>query len=118
MRRSDAKSDVKVAVNGRGWRVVPSLAGTRPRDRVFVVTRTSAGGTVVQFGDGVEGARPPAGGTITVSYRSGAGAAGNTATVVLERAATEPTLDQALWIAIRNRTRAISFEFRERKRNQ
>jgi hypothetical protein len=118
MRKSDAKTDVTVAVDGKAWRLVPSLANAGPRERVFVVTRTSAGGAVVQFGDGVQGARPPAGGTITVSYRSGAGAGGNTATVVFERAAIEPTRDQALWIAIRNRTRAMSFEFRERKQNQ
>jgi len=26
-----------------------------------------------------------------------------------------PTIDQALWVAIRNRTRAIRFEFHERR---
>ena len=29
--------------------------------------------------------------------------------VALERTAVPPTLDQALWVAIRNRTRAMSF---------
>ncbi len=117
MRRSDAKTlCVTVAVNERPWRLVESLADAEPRDRVFVVNRTSGGGTVVQFGDGIHGARPPAGGTITVVYRTGGGAGGNTATVELQRSATEPTLDQALWIVIRNRTRAISFEFREQRR--
>jgi|SRR5271165_1654183 len=117
MPSSDAKtSGVTVKVNGRAWRLVASLAGAGPRDRVFVVTRTSDGGTLVEFGDGVHGALPPEEGTITVGYRTGGGAAGNSATVVFQRAATEPTRDQALWVAIRNRTRAISFKFREQRR--
>jgi hypothetical protein len=29
--------------------------------------------------------------------------------IIARRAIGEPTLDQALWVAIRNRTRAISF---------
>ena len=117
MRSSDAKTlCVTVAVNDRPWRLVESLADAGPRDRVFVVNRTSGGGTVVHFGDGVRGARPPAGGTITVGYRTGGGAGGNTTTEKLQRSASEPTPDQTLWVVIRNRTHAISFEFREQRR--
>ena len=39
----------------------------------------------------------------------------NTVTVIFQRAATHPTVDQAFWVAIRNRTHAISFEFGERR---
>ena len=117
MRSSNTKTFfVTVKVNGRAWRLVASLAGAGPRDRVYVVTRTSDGGTVVEFGDGVHGALPPEGGTITAAYSTGGGAAGNSATVVVQRAATEPTRDQALRVVIRNRTRAISFKFREQRR--
>ena len=106
---------VTVTVDGKRWRLVSSLAGSGPRDREFAVVQTAGGKTVVQFGDGVHGARPPVGGTITVRCRNGAGASGNSTTVVVQRTAGKPTLDQALWVAIRNRSHAISFEFRERR---
>ena len=117
MRVTDSKTlGVTVTVDGRRWRLVPSLAGSGARAREFTVVRTAGGKTVVQFGDGAHGAQPLVGGTITVSYRSGGGGSGNTTTVVLQRAATDPTVDQALWVVIRNRTRALSLEFRERRK--
>jgi len=119
MRSLDANTPgVTVSVNGRAWRMVESLAGVGPRDRVFVVSQTSSGATVLQFGDGLHGARPPAGGTIAVGYRTGGGAGGNAATVSFKLAATEATLDPELWVVIRYRTRAISFEFRERRQSR
>jgi len=53
-------------------------------------------------------------GTLTVLPRAGAGVPvpGSTGTglgVTLRRTAVAPTVDQPLWVAIRNRTRAISF---------
>lgn len=114
MRNTDAKTfAVTVTVDGKSWQLVPGLASSGPRAREFTIVRTAGGKTLVQFGDGVHGARPPAGSKITVDYRSGGGARGNTTSVVLQRAATDPTVDQALWVVIRNRGRAISFEFRE-----
>jgi len=107
-------ANVSVTVNGKPWQLVSSLADSGQRDQVFTVGRTSGGKTVVRFGDGIHGARPPVRGTITVNYRSGAGTAGTAATVVVQLVA-HPTIDQALWVAIRNRTRAISFEFHERR---
>jgi len=109
---------VTVTVNGKPWRRVPNLTDAGARDRVFTVVRTDGGKTVVQFGDGVHGARPPLGSKIAVGYRTGAGSGGNTMTVVLQRTATRPTDDQALWVAIRNRTKAISFEVRERRKSR
>jgi hypothetical protein len=101
-------------VNGKPWQLVASLADSGPRDRVFALTQTADGNTAIQFGNGVKGARPPAVGEITVGYRSGAGRQHAEVSVRLHRTASDPTLDQALWVAIRNRSRAISFEFRER----
>jgi len=106
---------VTVTVSDMPWRLVPSLASSGPRDCDFTAVRTADGKTIVQFGDGVHGARPPAGGEIKVRHRGGGG---NTVTVTVQRTATEPTSDQALWVAIRNRTRGIRFEFRERARRQ
>jgi len=110
---SSRNAELVVSVNGRRWQYVPDLADSGPRDRDFTVVQTADGNTIVQFGDGVQGARPPVGGEIKVQYRAGGG---NTVAVSLRRTASDPTLDQALWVAIRNRTRAISFEFGENRR--
>ena len=119
MRKPASKAfGVTVTVNGKSWRRVASLVGSGPRDRMFTVAQRAGGKTVVQFGDGVHGARPRVGAKITVSYRTGAGAAGNTTTVILQRTASPPTLDQTLWVAIRNRSHMTSFEFRERRKSR
>jgi hypothetical protein len=112
MRNTTLKArGVTVTVDGKRWRLVPSLADSSPRDREFTAVQTAGGKTVVQFGDGIHGARPTVGSTITVRYRTGA--SGNPTNVVLQTAVAEGTVDQTLWIAIRNRTHAISFECRE-----
>ena len=97
------------------WQLVSSLSDSGPRDHVFTVNQTADGNTVVNFGEGVHGALPPAGSEIAVRYSRGGGASGNMATVMIERKVNDATLDQALWVAIRNRTRAIRFEFSERR---
>lgn len=65
---------VMVTVNNERWSRVSSFRDAGPGDTVFVLDPQS--GTVI-FGDGAQGARPPIGSTVTVSYRFGAGAAGN-----------------------------------------
>ena len=114
--RNAALKTVNVTVNRKSWRCVSSLADTGPRDRVFTVVSRAGGKIVVQFGDGVHGARPPVGGKVTVAYRTGTGAGGSTTTVVLQRKAPRPTPDQDLWVAIRNRAGRIRFEFADRRR--
>src|SRR5712691_9222074 len=64
---------VTVTVNGKPWRRVPNFTDAGARDRVFTVVRTDGGKTVVQFGDGVHGARPPVGSKMAFGYRTGAG---------------------------------------------
>lgn len=68
---SRARLDVRVAIDGKAWRRVTSLAESGPRDPHYVVTVVEDGATVIEFGDGVHGRRPPARGAIRVSYRSG-----------------------------------------------
>lgn len=109
------RSSVAVEVNGKPWRLVPDFEDAGPRDRVFSTSQTPDGTTIVVFGDGVHGALPPVGSEIAVRYRTGGGAAGNTATVTIRRTASNPTSDQALWVAIRNRSGAIRFEFMEKQ---
>ena len=75
---SGAKSTLELRVNQLAWREVPGFFGNGPQDRVFVTQHEEDGKTSVMFGDGVNGARPPAGAeNILADYRRGMGMAGN-----------------------------------------
>jgi len=113
-RAAKLRTNVTVTVNGKPWRLVSDLTDSGPSGRDFTVSQTADGKTVVTFGDNVHGALPPARSEIAVRYKSGGGAGGNTVTVTMERKTSDPGPDLALWIAIRNRTHAICFEFSER----
>ena len=65
---------VSVHVNGEPWRNIVTLADAGPDDRVFALD--AASGTIT-FGDGAHGKVPAAGDSVTVTYRSGSGAASN-----------------------------------------
>jgi hypothetical protein len=67
---------LEVEVGGERWRPVRTLARCGPGDRCYVLHVETDGRTTIQFGDGVTGQRPPAGEEITVTYRRGAGKAG------------------------------------------
>jgi hypothetical protein len=101
------KTAYRVSVNGQTWRCVQDLATSGPRDRHFTVEPSSRGMSAVRFGDGVHGARPPAGSEIAVRYRRGAGGG---VTVTLHRTRVPAAEDQALWVVVRQRTDAVSFE--------
>jgi hypothetical protein len=72
--KPDDATTVMVTVNDEPWSRVASLHDVGPGDQVFVLN--SQTGNVI-FGDGVHGALPPVGSTITASYSYGAAAAGN-----------------------------------------
>ena len=63
-------SEIVVTVNDRQWRLVSNLRDAGPADAVFTLDSQSGG---VRFGNGVRGAKPHVGSTITVSYRQGTG---------------------------------------------
>ena len=75
--------EVRVHVDGRPWREVPTLDNASSSDRVYTLDRETG---ALRFGDGRHGRRPPSGlGNIVASYRYGAGSAGqpaNTLTLV------------------------------------
>ena len=72
-----AASTLEVRVNDLLWREVPSFFRAGPEERVYTVRATEEGGTIVQFGDGKNGARVPTGQeNIRAQYRKGMGAAG------------------------------------------
>ena len=101
------RTKISIKVNGRPWTEVKRFANSGPTDRHFI-TKTTGDKTTVIFGDGESGARLPTGSILEATYQTGSG---NTGEVRLAyRTRIKATLDQALWVAIRNRTHAISFQ--------
>lgn len=61
----------EVEVDGHRWHQVEDLAGSGAEDLHYVVSRRGDGASVIEFGDGVHGRRPPADASIGVRYRHG-----------------------------------------------
>jgi hypothetical protein len=76
-RPSGAASTLKVYVNDLLWTEVETFLNSRPEDRYYIVHTNAEGKTIVQFGDGINGARLPTGqNNVTATYRKGIGLAG------------------------------------------
>ena len=97
---------VVVKVNGRAWKFVYTFPKSGPTDAHYVIKTSGAKITII-LGDGVHGAKLPSASNVEATFRTGSGKAGKV--TVSYRVSTQPTQDQALGIAIRNRTSAISF---------
>lgn len=83
-------STLRMFVNDVEWYEVGQLPGRGPNDRVFV-SRETESGTVVQFGDGLTGARLPTGvANVRAVYRAGAGFAGRVGANRLTTLASRP----------------------------
>ncbi|MGD0376627.1 MAG: baseplate J/gp47 family protein [Streptosporangiaceae bacterium] len=83
-------STLQVRANGVAWTAVPSLYRQGSGDQVYATLDLPGGGTLVEFGDGVEGANLPTGqNNVQGSYRVGSGLAGNVAagaiTILVDR---------------------------------
>ncbi len=88
---SGAASTLELRVNGLLWKEVRSLYEAGPRDRVYTARQQEDGSTVVEFGDGVNGARPPTGReNVTAAYRKGTGLDGLLASGQLSQLITRP----------------------------
>jgi Baseplate J-like protein len=86
-----AQTTLDVWVNDMRWHEQPNLLDAAARDRVFMTRRRDDGGVVVQFGDGVHGARPPTGQTnVRATYRKGLGRAGMVAAGQISQAIDRP----------------------------
>jgi predicted phage baseplate assembly protein len=73
---SGLESTLTVWVDGVRWSPVATFVGVGPDEHVYV-TRETGAGTVVQFGNGITGARLPTGtANVTAVYRTGSGVAG------------------------------------------
>ncbi len=72
-----AASTLEVRVNDLLWHETPTLYGEEAKEHVYIARRDDDGNTVVQFGDGVTGARLPSGqNNIRAKYRKGIGLEG------------------------------------------
>jgi hypothetical protein len=96
---------VVLKVNGRPWKVVRAFAKSGPT-ALHYVAKTSGTKTTIIFGDGVHGAKLPSGANVEATFRTGS----YRKVSLSYRAASDRTPDEILWIAIRNKTHAISFE--------
>jgi hypothetical protein len=67
------RNEFEVEVDGHPWRQVTDLAGSAAEDHHYVVSRRDDGASVIEFGDGVHGQRPPSSSSIGVRYRQGGG---------------------------------------------
>ena len=72
------RAAVEVTVAGETWTQVATLKDSGPSDAHYQVRIDQDGNADIQFGDGRHGRRLPSGGNnVRVSFRQGAGAAGN-----------------------------------------
>ena len=100
-------TQISVLVNDKQWRPVLSLRDAEPGDAVFVLDAKSGS---VRFGNGVHGAKPPVGSTITVSYyRAGAGSSGNLSKKILSAADVTK-----FWIVVDNRAQTLGWGSRRK----
>src|SRR5262245_23551500 len=94
--RSDASPTGAVAtlglrVNDLRWDEVPFFYGRGAAERVYTMRIDDDGSTVVQFGDGIHGARLPTGQeNVRATYRKGVGTAGNVKAGQLTTLLTRP----------------------------
>jgi hypothetical protein len=72
-----AKSTLKIRINDILWKEYPSLYDLKPGEKGYIIRIENDRRTRVIFGDGIRGARPPAGiDNIRADYRVGIGKSG------------------------------------------
>jgi hypothetical protein len=92
---------VVVNVNNHEWSVVPNLRDSGPSDFVYVFNPETG---IIEFGDGVYGAKPPVGSTIGVSYSYGAGSAGN-----ISKRIDDDTDVTKFWVVVRENYQVLGW---------
>ncbi|HET9229141.1 MAG TPA: baseplate J/gp47 family protein [Thermoanaerobaculia bacterium] len=76
-RTPKGEAALRILVNGELWNEVSSLFGQPPNAPVYTARQSDEGKTLLQFGDGVTGARLPTGrGNVLATYRQGSGLEG------------------------------------------
>lgn len=75
---SGRASTLEVRVDGQLWKEVPSLYQRGPKEHVYALSQDDEQRTTVQFGDGLEAARPSSGqDNVRFTYRKALGVEGN-----------------------------------------
>src|SRR5262249_33610157 len=83
---SAVESTLLVTVNGVRWKERRTLFDSPPDGQDFTASQDDAEKTIVTFGDGVFGARPPTGkDNIRTRYRKGLGTSGNVETGAIQQ---------------------------------
>jgi hypothetical protein len=86
-----SQSTLQVWVNNLQWQEVSNLLSSGPSDRVFTTRVNQQGNTIVQFGNGVQGALTPTGQSNVIAiYRKGIGSAGMVAAGQLSQPLDRP----------------------------
>ena len=88
---SGSDSTLEISIDGLAWKEVASLYAQKSNARVFSIRHDNEGKTVIQFGDGENGARLPTGrDNIAATYRVGIGTNGNLRAGQLSLLTTRP----------------------------
>lgn len=66
-----------MTIDALGWTQVDTFLDSDPTDRHYVILVDETDRATIRTGDGINGAVPPAGGTVLVTYKTGGGDAGN-----------------------------------------
>jgi hypothetical protein len=86
-----AAATLEVRVNDLRWDTAPFFYGHGPAERIYTARLDDDGNSVVQFGDGIHGARLPSGQeNVRATYRKGVGMAGNVKAGQLTTLLTRP----------------------------
>lgn len=84
-------SSLELRVNDVLWKEASTVHGRAASERVFETRTTDEGATILQFGDGVSGARLPSGrNNVVATYRKGIGRAGSVKAGALTTALDRP----------------------------
>jgi hypothetical protein len=87
-----------VTIDDREWSLVSSLRDAGSSDAVYVLNQETGS---IGLGDGVHGAKPRVGSTITVRYSRGAGSVGNISKRIDENEDVEK-----FWVTVRESRQA------------
>ena len=85
------QSSLQVRVNNLLWSEAANFLDSAPSDRVYVTIPSSTGGSIVEFGNGLQGSRTPTGqSNVQALYRVGIGLAGMVSPGQLTQALDRP----------------------------
>ena len=97
---------VQITIGGVSYNRAQYLIDSGSYDPVFTTFTNAEGATYITFGDGVSGRIPPSGVQIYATYRTGGGAIGNVATILLKSIIKVPNQTIPLGLTVTNQSAA------------